>query len=158
MSHVLRCSRRLKKTDVFCSVPEACYSITRTTLITGCKHTAHWLNYSFDSLSVSKIIVHLCCGICCLGDNLHGSFSAVQSNIDLLCFQTNEVTDSAYMGSESTYSECETFTDEDTGTLVHHGAHDELETDSAIDTTINSEFTDTPEDSEHTVPFNGTMK
>eukprot|EP00069_Balaena_mysticetus_P016014 bmy_01872T0 len=30
----------------------------------------------------------------------------------------NEVTDSAYMGSESTYSECETFTDEDTGTLV----------------------------------------
>ncbi|XP_055507447.1 rab11 family-interacting protein 3 isoform X1 [Leucoraja erinacea] len=76
---------------------------------------------------------------------------------DFNCFETNEVTDSAYMGSESTYSECETFTDEDTGTLVHHGAHDELETDSAIDTTINSEFTDTPEDSEHTVPFNGTM-
>ncbi|XP_032896590.1 rab11 family-interacting protein 3 isoform X3 [Amblyraja radiata] len=76
---------------------------------------------------------------------------------DFNCFETNEVTDSAYMGSESTYSECETFTDEDTGTLVHHGAHDELETDSAIDTTLNSEFTDTPEDSEHTVPFNGTM-
>lgn len=29
------------------------------------------------------------------------------------------MTDSAYMGSESTYSECETFTDEDTSTLVH---------------------------------------
>ncbi|XP_078274076.1 rab11 family-interacting protein 3 isoform X2 [Rhinoraja longicauda] len=76
---------------------------------------------------------------------------------DFNCFETNEVTDSAYMGSESTYSECETFTDEDTGTLVHQGAHDELETDSAIDATINSEFTDTPEDSEHTVLFNGTM-
>ncbi|KAK2495193.1 hypothetical protein MC885_012129, partial [Smutsia gigantea] len=31
----------------------------------------------------------------------------------------NEVTDSAYVGSESTYSECETFTDEDTSALVH---------------------------------------
>ncbi|KAL7979129.1 hypothetical protein Chor_015153, partial [Crotalus horridus] len=43
----------------------------------------------------------------------------------------NEVTDSAYMGSESTYSECETFTDEDTSTLVHPEMHDEVETDSA---------------------------
>ncbi|XP_057605248.1 rab11 family-interacting protein 3 isoform X6 [Hippopotamus amphibius kiboko] len=37
---------------------------------------------------------------------------------DFVTFEANEVTDSAYMGSESTYSECETFTDEDTGTLV----------------------------------------
>ncbi|XP_067912812.1 rab11 family-interacting protein 3 isoform X2 [Heterodontus francisci] len=77
---------------------------------------------------------------------------------DFTCFETNEVTDSAYMGSESTYSECETFTDEDTGTLVHHGTHDELETDSAIDGTLNSEFTDTLEDPENSVLFNGKMK
>ncbi|XP_048967552.1 rab11 family-interacting protein 3 isoform X2 [Canis lupus dingo] len=38
---------------------------------------------------------------------------------DFVTFEANEVTDSAYMGSESTYSECETFTDEDTSTLVH---------------------------------------
>ncbi|XP_078414875.1 rab11 family-interacting protein 3 isoform X1 [Cetorhinus maximus] len=75
---------------------------------------------------------------------------------DFTCFETNEVTDSAYMGSESTYSECETFTDEDTGTLVHHGTHDELETDSAIDATLTSEFTDTLE--ENSVLFNGEMK
>ncbi|XP_048465427.1 rab11 family-interacting protein 3 isoform X1 [Rhincodon typus] len=77
---------------------------------------------------------------------------------DFICFETNEVTDSAYMGSESTYSECETFTDEDTGTLVHHGAHDELETDSAIDATLNSEFTDTLEEPENSVVFNGEIK
>ncbi|NWS74248.1 RFIP3 protein, partial [Crotophaga sulcirostris] len=61
----------------------------------------------------------------------------------------NEVTDSAYMGSESTYSECETFTDEDTSTLVHHEMHDEVETDSAIDSTVHSEFTDPIEEQEH---------
>ncbi|XP_043567005.1 rab11 family-interacting protein 3 [Chiloscyllium plagiosum] len=77
---------------------------------------------------------------------------------DFICFETNEVTDSAYMGSESTYSECETFTDEDTGTLVHHGAHDELETDSAIDATLNSDFTDTLEEPENSVVFNGEIK
>uniref|UniRef100_UPI00398EE5F8 rab11 family-interacting protein 3 isoform X2 n=1 Tax=Pristiophorus japonicus TaxID=55135 RepID=UPI00398EE5F8 len=77
---------------------------------------------------------------------------------DFTCFETNEVTDSAYMGSESTYSECETFTDEDTGTLVHHGTHDELETDSAIDATLNSEFTDTLEEPENSVLFNGEIK
>ncbi|XP_067859717.1 rab11 family-interacting protein 3 isoform X2 [Heptranchias perlo] len=77
---------------------------------------------------------------------------------DFTCFETNEVTDSAYMGSESTYSECETFTDEDTGTLVHHGAHEELETDSAIDATLNSEFTDTLEEPGSSVLFNGEMK
>ncbi|NXD12497.1 RFIP3 protein, partial [Nothocercus nigrocapillus] len=64
-------------------------------------------------------------------------------------FQANEVTDSAYMGSESTYSECETFTDEDTSTLVHHEMHDEVETDSAIDSTVHSEFTDPIEEPEH---------
>uniref|UniRef100_A0A8D2L3S1 Rab11 family-interacting protein 3 n=1 Tax=Varanus komodoensis TaxID=61221 RepID=A0A8D2L3S1_VARKO len=55
---------------------------------------------------------------------------------DFVAFEANEVTDSAYMGSESTYSECETFTDEDTSTLVHHEMHDEVETDSAIDSTV----------------------
>ncbi|NWY67059.1 RFIP3 protein, partial [Erithacus rubecula] len=63
--------------------------------------------------------------------------------------QANEVTDSAYMGSESTYSECETFTDEDTSTLVQHEMHDEVETDSAIDSTVHSEFTDPIEEPEH---------
>uniref|UniRef100_A0A8C6ZGE0 RAB11 family interacting protein 3 n=1 Tax=Nothoprocta perdicaria TaxID=30464 RepID=A0A8C6ZGE0_NOTPE len=53
------------------------------------------------------------------------------------------------MGSESTYSECETFTDEDTSTLVHHEMHDEVETDSAIDSTVHSEFTDPIEEPEH---------
>uniref|UniRef100_H3BDF4 RAB11 family interacting protein 3 n=1 Tax=Latimeria chalumnae TaxID=7897 RepID=H3BDF4_LATCH len=53
------------------------------------------------------------------------------------------------MGSESTYSECETFTDEDTSTLVHHEMHDEVETDSAIDATMHSEFTDAIEDVEN---------
>ena len=66
-----------------------------------------------------------------------------------MCPQANEVTDSAYMGSESTYSECETFTDEDTSTLVHHEMHDEVETDSAIDSTVHSEFTDAIEEQEH---------
>ncbi|XP_072204968.1 rab11 family-interacting protein 3 isoform X1 [Excalfactoria chinensis] len=68
---------------------------------------------------------------------------------DFVTFEANEVTDSAYMGSESTYSECETFTDEDTSTLVHHEMHDEVETDSAIDSTVHSEFTDAIEEQEH---------
>ncbi|XP_053550577.1 rab11 family-interacting protein 3 isoform X2 [Bombina bombina] len=37
---------------------------------------------------------------------------------DIAEFEVTEVTDSAYVGSESAYSECETFTDEDTGTLA----------------------------------------
>ncbi|KAM4697566.1 rab11 family-interacting protein 3 [Rhinophrynus dorsalis] len=37
---------------------------------------------------------------------------------DLAGFEVTEVTDSAYVGSESAYSECETFTDEDTGVLT----------------------------------------
>ncbi|XP_019395519.1 PREDICTED: rab11 family-interacting protein 3 isoform X4 [Crocodylus porosus] len=68
---------------------------------------------------------------------------------DFVTFEANEVTDSAYMGSESTYSECETFTDEDTSTLVHHEMHDEVETDSAIDSTVHSEFTDAIEEPEN---------
>ncbi|XP_042293428.1 rab11 family-interacting protein 3 isoform X2 [Sceloporus undulatus] len=68
---------------------------------------------------------------------------------DFVAFEANEVTDSAYMGSESTYSECETFTDEDTSTLVHHEMHDEIETDSAIDSTVHSEFTDPIEEPEN---------
>ncbi|KAM6320196.1 rab11 family-interacting protein 3 [Podargus strigoides] len=68
---------------------------------------------------------------------------------DFVTFEANEVTDSAYMGSESTYSECETFTDEDTSTLVHHEMHDDVETDSAIDSTVHSEFTDPIEEPEH---------
>ncbi|XP_053327408.1 rab11 family-interacting protein 3 isoform X3 [Spea bombifrons] len=35
-----------------------------------------------------------------------------------MALQVTEVTDSAYVGSESAYSECETFTDEDTGALA----------------------------------------
>ncbi|KAI1233909.1 Rab11 family-interacting protein 3, partial [Lamprotornis superbus] len=69
--------------------------------------------------------------------------------LDRMSPQANEVTDSAYMGSESTYSECETFTDEDTSTLVQHEMHDEVETDSAIDSTVHSEFTDPIEEQEH---------
>ncbi|XP_026536553.1 rab11 family-interacting protein 3 isoform X1 [Notechis scutatus] len=67
---------------------------------------------------------------------------------DFVAYEANEVTDSAYMGSESTYSECETFTDEDTSTLVHHEMHDEVETDSAVDSTVHSEIME-PEETEN---------
>ncbi|OXB60073.1 hypothetical protein ASZ78_000976 [Callipepla squamata] len=77
------------------------------------------------------------------------TFEASVSIMDICACSANEVTDSAYMGSESTYSECETFTDEDTSTLVHHEMHDEVETDSAIDSTVHSEFTDAIEEQEH---------
>ncbi|XP_023142833.2 rab11 family-interacting protein 3 isoform X1 [Amphiprion ocellaris] len=50
--------------------------------------------------------------------------------------EQNEVTDSAYLGSESTYSECETFTDEDTGVLVPPEMHEDVETDSGIEATL----------------------
>ena len=46
------------------------------------------------------------------------------------------MTDSAYLGSESTYSECETFTDEDTGALLQPEMHEEVETDSGIEATL----------------------
>ncbi|XP_077959912.1 rab11 family-interacting protein 3 isoform X2 [Gasterosteus aculeatus] len=50
--------------------------------------------------------------------------------------EQNEVTDSAYLGSESTYSECETFTDEDTGALVPPEMHEDVETDSGIEAAL----------------------
>ncbi|XP_028904770.2 rab11 family-interacting protein 3 isoform X3 [Ornithorhynchus anatinus] len=68
---------------------------------------------------------------------------------DFVTYEANEVTDSAYMGSESTYSECETFTDEDTGTLVHPEMHNEVETDSAIDSAVHSEIADAAEEPEN---------
>ncbi|XP_054246973.1 rab11 family-interacting protein 3 isoform X2 [Indicator indicator] len=52
------------------------------------------------------------------------------------------------MGSESTYSECETFTDEDSSTLVQQELQDEAETDSAIDSAVPSELTDPIEEPE----------
>ncbi|XP_054036673.1 rab11 family-interacting protein 3 [Dryobates pubescens] len=67
---------------------------------------------------------------------------------DFVTFEANEVTDSAYMGSESTYSECETFTDEDSSTLVQQELQDEVETDSAIDSAVPSELTDPGEEPE----------
>ncbi|KAK1881038.1 Rab11 family-interacting protein 3 [Dissostichus eleginoides] len=62
--------------------------------------------------------------------------------------EQNEVTDSAYLGSESTYSECETFTDEDTGALVPPEMHEEVETDSGIEATLHD-----PEDSGNRIPL-----
>nr|XP_025733468.1 rab11 family-interacting protein 3 isoform X2 [Callorhinus ursinus] len=60
--------------------------------------------------------------------------------------EANEVTDSAYMGSESTYSECETFTDEDTSTLVHPELQTEGDVDSAGGSAVPSECLDAMED------------
>ncbi|KAJ4940249.1 hypothetical protein JOQ06_026558 [Pogonophryne albipinna] len=65
----------------------------------------------------------------------------------------NEVTDSAYLGSESTYSECETFTDEDTGALVPPEMHEEVETDSGIEATLHD-----PEDSGNRSSSGGPLK
>ncbi|XP_023567442.1 rab11 family-interacting protein 3 isoform X4 [Octodon degus] len=50
------------------------------------------------------------------------------------------------MGSESTYSECETFTDEDTSTLVHPELHPEGDADSAEGSAVPSECLDTMEE------------
>ncbi|KAG8009123.1 Rab11 family-interacting protein 3 [Nibea albiflora] len=61
--------------------------------------------------------------------------------------EQNEVTDSAYLGSESTYSECETFTDEDTGALVPPEMHEDVETDSGIEATLHD-----PEDGGNSAP------
>ncbi|XP_027967418.1 rab11 family-interacting protein 3 isoform X1 [Eumetopias jubatus] len=65
---------------------------------------------------------------------------------DFVTFEANEVTDSAYMGSESTYSECETFTDEDTSTLVHPELQTEGDADSAGGSAVPSECLDAMED------------
>lgn len=59
------------------------------------------------------------------------------------------MTDSAYMGSESTYSECETFTDEDTSTLVHPELHPEGDADSTGGSAVASECLDSMEDPGH---------
>ncbi|XP_034414317.1 rab11 family-interacting protein 3 [Cyclopterus lumpus] len=66
--------------------------------------------------------------------------------------EQNEVTDSAYLGSESTYSECETFTDEDTGALVPPEMHEEVETDSGIEATLHD-----PEDGENRFSLNSEL-
>ncbi|KAF7204607.1 transcript variant X3 [Nothobranchius furzeri] len=68
------------------------------------------------------------------------------------CKPQNEVTDSAYLGSESTYSECETFTDEDTGALVPPEMHEEVETDSGIEATLND-----PEDAGNRFSLNSEL-
>ncbi|XP_064172626.1 rab11 family-interacting protein 3-like isoform X5 [Anguilla rostrata] len=56
---------------------------------------------------------------------------------DYAAFEQNEVSDSAYLGSESTYSEYETFIDEDAGTPPRPELHEEVETDSAIESALN---------------------
>ena len=53
-----------------------------------------------------------------------------------VCVQQAEVSDSVYLGSESAYSECETFTDEDTGALAPPELHEDVETDSGIENTL----------------------
>lgn len=68
---------------------------------------------------------------------------------DFVTYEANEVTDSAYMGSESTYSECETFTDEDTGTLVHPELQPAGDADSAGGSAAPSECLDTMEEPGH---------
>ncbi|XP_035260605.1 rab11 family-interacting protein 3 isoform X2 [Anguilla anguilla] len=73
--------------------------------------------------------------LCDVGFDL-GEEAGVPGEYDDYATFENEVTDSAYLGSESTYSECETFTDEDSGALVHPELHEEVETDSAIDAAL----------------------
>jgi hypothetical protein len=53
------------------------------------------------------------------------------------------------MGSESTYSECETFTDEDTSTLVHPELQPEGDADSAGGSAVPSECLDVMEEPDH---------
>ncbi|XP_076998436.1 rab11 family-interacting protein 3 isoform X3 [Tamandua tetradactyla] len=65
---------------------------------------------------------------------------------DFVTYEAAEVSDSAYMGSESTYSECETFTDEDTSTLVHAELQHEGDADSAGGSAVPSECLDTAEE------------
>ncbi|XP_055006197.1 rab11 family-interacting protein 3 isoform X1 [Boleophthalmus pectinirostris] len=66
--------------------------------------------------------------------------------------EQNEVTDSAYLGSESTYSECETFTDEDTGACVAPEMHEDVETDSGIEATLHD-----PEDRSNRFSLNSEL-
>ncbi|XP_037670042.1 rab11 family-interacting protein 3 isoform X2 [Choloepus didactylus] len=67
---------------------------------------------------------------------------------DFVTYEAAEVSDSAYMGSESTYSECETFTDEDTSTLVHAELQHEGDADSAGGSAVPSECLDAAEEPE----------
>ncbi|XP_056125546.1 rab11 family-interacting protein 3 isoform X2 [Rhinichthys klamathensis goyatoka] len=62
--------------------------------------------------------------------------SAVEASGPPEDYDEAEVSDSAYLGSESAYSECETFTDEDTTALVHPELHEDVETDSGIENTL----------------------
>uniref|UniRef100_A0A8C9AE77 Rab11 family-interacting protein 3 n=1 Tax=Prolemur simus TaxID=1328070 RepID=A0A8C9AE77_PROSS len=89
---------------------------------------------------------------------LHGGVAPVQDEEPLACpdefddfvtYEANEVTDSAYMGSESTYSECETFTDEDTSTLVHPELQPEGDADSAGGSAVPSECLEAMEEPDH---------
>ncbi|XP_056285138.1 rab11 family-interacting protein 3 isoform X3 [Pseudoliparis swirei] len=66
--------------------------------------------------------------------------------------EQNEVTDSAYLGSESTYSECETFTDEDTAALAPPEMHEEVETDSGIEAALHD-----PEDAGNRFSLNSEL-
>ncbi|XP_054622924.1 rab11 family-interacting protein 3 isoform X2 [Dunckerocampus dactyliophorus] len=66
--------------------------------------------------------------------------------------EQNEVTDSAYLGSESTYSECETFTDEDTGALVPPEMHEDVDTDSGIEAALHD-----PEDAMNSFSLNSEL-
>ncbi|XP_061765262.1 rab11 family-interacting protein 3 isoform X2 [Nerophis ophidion] len=66
--------------------------------------------------------------------------------------EQNEVTDSAYLGSESTYSECETFTDEDTGALVPPEMHEDVDTDSGIEAALHD-----PEDAMNRFSLNSEL-
>jgi Rab11 family-interacting protein 3/4 len=52
------------------------------------------------------------------------------------------VTDSAYIGSKSNYSECETFIGEDTSILVHPDLQPEGDADSAVGSAVPSECLD----------------
>ncbi|XP_056285137.1 rab11 family-interacting protein 3 isoform X2 [Pseudoliparis swirei] len=67
-------------------------------------------------------------------------------------YDENEVTDSAYLGSESTYSECETFTDEDTAALAPPEMHEEVETDSGIEAALHD-----PEDAGNRFSLNSEL-
>ncbi|XP_042524570.1 rab11 family-interacting protein 3 isoform X3 [Dipodomys spectabilis] len=78
-----------------------------------------------------------------------GPTACVDEFDDFVTYEANEVTDSAYMGSESTYSECETFTDEDTSTLVHPELQPEGDADSAGGSAVPSECLDTTEEPGH---------
>ncbi|KAG8508940.1 Rab11 family-interacting protein 3, partial [Galemys pyrenaicus] len=65
---------------------------------------------------------------------------------DFITYEATEVTDSAYMGSEGTFSECETFTDEDTSALVQPELQPEGDADSAGGSAVASEGLDGAEE------------